>query len=54
MIKKPILILTILLTLFFILVWLADTVFTSFNPNYQPLMDFLKVTSSLLQVTSGL
>ena len=52
--KKPILTITVLLTLFFILIWLADTVLPSFNPNYQPLLGFLKVIQFILEVILGL
>lgn len=33
----------------FCLLWLADTLSKSFNPEYRPLLGFLEIVNSLLQ-----
>lgn len=38
----------------FVLTWFVDTLSTSFNPEYRPLLGFLEVVNKLLETIIGM
>lgn len=40
----------LVLTTFFILLWIVDIILPFFNPDYKPLLSFLQVMSTILNI----
>lgn len=41
------------LSLVFILIWIIDIIIPTFNPTYTPLLDYLKIMVSFLNLLGG-
>lgn len=52
--KTTIIKILLILTFLFITLWLTDTILPTFNPDYRPLLDFLRIISGFLQITAGM